>query len=214
MRPNKRLTLFHRQRPSLQILCFLLRKRRFPLLIESGLVSSTWTSLGGIPREQKMLKGHLPRVIYHRIQFSIQRLNTACPLGAPSLHEELPPTPLGATTVGLSLGPHGGPGGLAVSYARVTRVHLETTHTRAHTHTHTNTHTHTYTHTHTRWEAGARPLRTVFAHPLCLFSHTQPSTLRQVLVERHHEAGNEWKRWGSSQMADCSRTFQHTLNGL
>jgi len=25
------------------------------------------TSLGGVLREQKMLKGHLPRVIYHRV---------------------------------------------------------------------------------------------------------------------------------------------------
>ena len=25
------------------------------------------TSLGGVPREQKILKGHLPRVIYHQV---------------------------------------------------------------------------------------------------------------------------------------------------
>jgi len=25
------------------------------------------TSLGGVPREQKMLKGHLPRDIYHQV---------------------------------------------------------------------------------------------------------------------------------------------------
>ena len=25
------------------------------------------TSLGGVPREQEMLKGHLPRVLYHRV---------------------------------------------------------------------------------------------------------------------------------------------------
>jgi len=31
-------------------------------LIDSGL-----TSLGGVPREQKMLTGHLPRVIYHQV---------------------------------------------------------------------------------------------------------------------------------------------------
>ena len=24
-------------------------------------------ALGGVPREQKMLKGHLPRVIYHQV---------------------------------------------------------------------------------------------------------------------------------------------------
>ena len=29
--------------------------------------------LGGIPREQKMLKGHLPRVINHQVHFSIRR---------------------------------------------------------------------------------------------------------------------------------------------
>jgi len=28
---------------------------------------SPGTSLGGVPREQKMLKGHLPRVIYHQV---------------------------------------------------------------------------------------------------------------------------------------------------
>ena len=25
------------------------------------------SSLGGVPREQKMLKGHLPRVVYHQV---------------------------------------------------------------------------------------------------------------------------------------------------
>ena len=29
--------------------------------------------LGGVPREQKMLKGHLPRVIYHRVYSNIRR---------------------------------------------------------------------------------------------------------------------------------------------
>ena len=29
--------------------------------------------LGGVPREQKMLKGHLPRVIYHQVYFSARR---------------------------------------------------------------------------------------------------------------------------------------------
>jgi len=28
---------------------------------------------GGVPREQKRLKGHLPRVIYHQVYFSIRR---------------------------------------------------------------------------------------------------------------------------------------------
>ena len=28
---------------------------------------------GGVPREQKMLKGHLPRVIYHRVYSNIRR---------------------------------------------------------------------------------------------------------------------------------------------
>jgi len=36
------------------------------LMIDSGLVGST-DSLGGVPREQKMLKGHLPRVMYHQV---------------------------------------------------------------------------------------------------------------------------------------------------
>ena len=40
-------------------------------LIDSGLVGST--DLGGVPREQKMLKGHLPKVIYHRMYFRIRR---------------------------------------------------------------------------------------------------------------------------------------------
>ena len=31
------------------------------------------TPLGGVPREQKMLKGHLPRVIYHRVYSNIRR---------------------------------------------------------------------------------------------------------------------------------------------
>ena len=39
---------------------------------DSGLVGSTdfhtrGTSLGGVPREQKMLNGHLPRVIYDQV---------------------------------------------------------------------------------------------------------------------------------------------------
>jgi len=42
---------------------------------DSGLVGSTGDHtlagpLGGVPREQKMLRGHLPRVMYH---FSIRR---------------------------------------------------------------------------------------------------------------------------------------------
>ena len=38
-------------------------------MIQSGLVGS----LGGVPREQKMLKGHLPRVIYRQVT-SIRRI--------------------------------------------------------------------------------------------------------------------------------------------
>ena len=30
-------------------------------------------SLGGVPREQKMLQRHLPRVIYHRVYSNIRR---------------------------------------------------------------------------------------------------------------------------------------------
>ena len=33
-----------------------------PLVIDPGL-----TSLGGVPQEQKMLKGRLPRVMYHQV---------------------------------------------------------------------------------------------------------------------------------------------------
>ena len=33
---------------------------------------------GGVPHEQKMLKGHLPRVIYHREYFSIRRGSAVC----------------------------------------------------------------------------------------------------------------------------------------
>ena len=36
---------------------------RFGVLKDSGLGST----VGGVPREQKMLKGHLPRVIYHKV---------------------------------------------------------------------------------------------------------------------------------------------------
>jgi len=32
-----------------------------------GWLAQRGTSLGGVPREQKMLKGHLPRVIYHQV---------------------------------------------------------------------------------------------------------------------------------------------------
>ena len=31
------------------------------------------SSLGGVPRGQKMLKGHLPRVIYHQVYYYTQR---------------------------------------------------------------------------------------------------------------------------------------------
>jgi hypothetical protein len=33
-------------------------------VIDKGLVGST---LGGVPREQTMLKGHLPMVVYHQV---------------------------------------------------------------------------------------------------------------------------------------------------
>ena len=38
-------------------------------MMDSELVGST----GGVPREQKILKGHLLRVVYHRVYFSIRR---------------------------------------------------------------------------------------------------------------------------------------------
>jgi len=34
-------------------------------------------SLGGVPREQKMLKGHLPNVIYHHVYSNIRRYEWA-----------------------------------------------------------------------------------------------------------------------------------------
>jgi len=40
---------------------------RFAGVIDSGLVGSTDFPLGGVPGEQKMLKGHLPRVIHHQV---------------------------------------------------------------------------------------------------------------------------------------------------
>jgi hypothetical protein len=42
---------------------FVVRIRKLWSVIDSGLVGST----RGVPREQKMLKGHLPRVIHHRV---------------------------------------------------------------------------------------------------------------------------------------------------
>ena len=38
-----------------------------PAMIDSGLVGSTEFHSGGVPREQKMLEGHLHRVIYHQV---------------------------------------------------------------------------------------------------------------------------------------------------
>ena len=35
--------------------------------------------VGGVPREQKMLKGHLPRVIYHQVYYSIRRTSGGSP---------------------------------------------------------------------------------------------------------------------------------------
>jgi len=49
-----------------------IRNRRNHLpVIDSGLVGST----GGVPREQTMLKGHLPRVTYHDIHRIHNRRN-------------------------------------------------------------------------------------------------------------------------------------------
>ena len=48
---------------------------RFRSRTKTGLVDRlSGTSLGGVPREQKTLKGHLPRVVYRRVYFSIRRL--------------------------------------------------------------------------------------------------------------------------------------------
>ena len=40
-------------------------------------ITSTGASLGGVPREQKMLKGHLPRVIYHQV-YNVYEDNGVC----------------------------------------------------------------------------------------------------------------------------------------
>jgi len=55
-----------RARPRIQIYYTLLKFTiDFALLIDSALVGST--SLKGVPRWQKMLKGHLPRAMYHQV---------------------------------------------------------------------------------------------------------------------------------------------------
>ena len=36
-------------------------------VLSRGFVSKPQSALGGVPRQQKMLKGHLPRVIYHQV---------------------------------------------------------------------------------------------------------------------------------------------------
>jgi hypothetical protein len=48
-------------------------------------------ALGGDPREQKMLKGHLPRVIYHRVYSNMRRVAGATPWRVPSTgHRAIP----------------------------------------------------------------------------------------------------------------------------
>ena len=44
----------------------------YALMIDSGFLAS----VGGVPQEQKMLKGHLPRVIYHQV-YEMQRLTVS-----------------------------------------------------------------------------------------------------------------------------------------
>ena len=41
--------------------------RRLTAILSPAHIRTRGTSLGGVPREQKMLKGHLPRVIYHQV---------------------------------------------------------------------------------------------------------------------------------------------------
>ena len=36
------------------------------------------TSMGGVPREQKLLKGHLPRVIYHQVDYCTKIKRLSC----------------------------------------------------------------------------------------------------------------------------------------
>jgi len=47
----------------------VLRHRPVALLLQTGdrLRHTRGISLGGVPREQKIIKGHLPRVIYHPV---------------------------------------------------------------------------------------------------------------------------------------------------
>ena len=45
----------------------LLEDGVMPFLADTRQTGKCGTSLGGVPREQKMLKGHLPIVIYHQV---------------------------------------------------------------------------------------------------------------------------------------------------
>ena len=57
-------------------------------MIDAGLV-------GGVPREQKLLKGHLPRVIYHQVylykKINIQEPYQHTPLNATRFKYVIPP---------------------------------------------------------------------------------------------------------------------------
>ena len=57
------------------VVCTKLREVR---VCVSGLVGSTEFHSWEAAREQQMLKGHLPRVMYHRVYFSIRRLQEGC----------------------------------------------------------------------------------------------------------------------------------------
>ena len=84
----------------------------------------------GVLREKKMLKGHLPKVIYHQVYLyaKMQALKVFSSRSAAVhvlyrgnsiIRNSLPQDP----TVGLCLGPCGGPKGVDVVYERGTPAH-------------------------------------------------------------------------------------------
>ena len=61
--------------PKSHSLCWLRPAARPQLLLEVRKARI----MGGVPREQTMLKGHLPRVIYHRVYSNIRKLFVEVP---------------------------------------------------------------------------------------------------------------------------------------
>ena len=60
-------------------------------------------SLGGVPREQKMLKGHLPRVIYHQV-YEYTKINPSEAASEGPRPAELRPAPNAASSGSLAHG--------------------------------------------------------------------------------------------------------------